>query len=98
MHTRGTWEVWERTQFDESQNQQCVCICDDAGDDAGDLHEVAIIKGHNNAANARLIAASPDLLAALQNLVNACEFWEDQNDPALADARAAIAKATGCES
>lgn len=47
-------------------------------------------------ANARLIAAAPDLLAALQN-VAACF---DANDPdsmanAMADARAAIAKATG---
>jgi type VI protein secretion system component VasF len=46
--------------------------------------------------DARLIAAAPELLAALQN-VAACF---DANDPdsmanAMADARAAIAKATG---
>lgn len=46
--------------------------------------------------DARLIAAAPDLFAALQN-VAACF---DANDPdsmanAMADARAAIAKATG---
>ena len=52
-------------------------------------------------ANARLIAAAPDLLEALQNIA---EYWnQDQNEAAMADAcwhaihtaRAAIAKATG---
>ena len=47
-----------------------------------------------NPADARLIAAAPDLLAALQSLIN------DQRDaslPILSQARAAIAKATGQE-
>ena len=53
------------------------------------------------AANANLLAAAPDLLEALQNIV---EYWnQDQNEAAMADAcwhaihtaRAAIAKATG---
>lgn len=48
-------------------------------------------------ANAHLIAAAPDLLAALENLQEACEYWEDQNDPVLAEARRAIAKAKGGE-
>lgn len=52
-------------------------------------------------ADARLIAAAPDLLEALQNIA---EYWnQDQNEAAMADAcwhaihtaRAAIAKATG---
>ena len=52
-------------------------------------------------ANARLIAAAPDLLESLQNIA---EYWnQDQNEAAMADAcwhaihtaRAAIAKATG---
>ena len=52
-------------------------------------------------ANARLIAATPDLLEALQNIA---EYWnQDQNETAMADAcwhaihtaHAAIAKATG---
>lgn len=45
--------------------------------------------------NACLIAAAPDLLDALLELHAACEYWEDQEDPVLASARAAIAKATG---
>ena len=47
-------------------------------------------------ANARLIAAAPDLLSALQQLA---QGWAPLSDPTiirgLAEARAAIAKATG---
>jgi len=52
-------------------------------------------------ANARLIAASPELLEALQLLVSHAPYWiskagEQQIDrDALAAARAAITKATG---
>ena len=56
--------------------------------------------GQQQEANARLIAAAPDLLESLQNIA---EYWnQDQNEAAMADAcwhaihtaRAAIAKAT----
>lgn len=58
-------------------------------------------KAQELAANSRLIAAAPDLLAALQSIE---EYWnQDHNEMAMADAcwhaintaRAAIAKATG---
>ena len=61
----------------------------------------ALPKAQELAANARLIAAAPDLLEALQNIA---EYWnQDQNEAAMADAcwhaihtaRAAIAKAAG---
>lgn len=52
-----------------------------------------------NAANARLIAAAPDLLDACKNIVAACELTEDAYydaiDTAMNIARAAIAKAEG---
>ena len=48
-------------------------------------------------ANSRLICAAPDLLAALESLHDACEYWEDQEDPVLKSAREAIAKARGGE-
>lgn len=48
--------------------------------------------------NARLIAAAPDLLAALEHLLadaRACEMDVGQYSGSLIEARAAIAKATG---
>jgi hypothetical protein len=56
------------------------------------------------AENARLMAAAPDLLAALKaltdsytRLVNSgdCGFWDPETETPIQDARAAIAKAEG---
>ena len=55
-------------------------------------------RAKESAANARLIAAAPDLLAALNRLVHLTAILPpDMDEPgsAMADARAAIAKATG---
>jgi hypothetical protein len=48
-------------------------------------------------ANARLIAAAPDLLAVLQELEESVEYWSEYDVPlGIVDRiRAAIAKATG---
>ena len=53
------------------------------------------VQGENEA-NARLIAAAPDLLEALKEIVDAADGagW-GQLDPSFKKARAAIAKATG---
>lgn len=48
-------------------------------------------------ANARLIAAAPDLLELLQELVDGMTDVEDSDSRVLFRARAAIAKATGQE-
>lgn len=45
-------------------------------------------------ANARLIAAAPDLLAALQGLMNYVGGWDESTDHPCGIARAAIEKAT----
>lgn len=50
--------------------------------------------GPEGEANARLIAAAPDLLAELAALVHDIEVGITVTDGMLADARAAIAKAT----
>lgn len=46
-------------------------------------------------ANARLIAAAPDLLAALQKMVSDWQGYCEETEPSMVAARAAIAKATG---
>lgn len=48
-------------------------------------------------ANARLIAAAPELLEALDELLAAAENFERPSDKAIASARAAIAKAEGVQ-
>ena len=47
------------------------------------------------AANARLIAAAPELLEALRNMVGFCATTCPEAEMAMDDARKAIAKATG---
>lgn len=47
------------------------------------------------AANQNIIAAAPDLLEALHNMVEAYQHEESIDNPALLEARAAIAKALG---
>lgn len=46
-------------------------------------------------ANANLISAAPDLLQALQNMVESYQYEASPDNPALLQARAAIAKALG---
>jgi hypothetical protein len=56
----------------------------------------------NDAANARLIAAAPDLLEALQVIIKSLADQDDEgmieHAQPMIDARAAIAKATGVQS
>ena len=99
LHTPGPWVA--RDVLGQASN----IVTNDA------LY-VAQVYGHKNkggpmTANARLIAAAPDLLAALRGLLVGCEFrsiagnppaWQAISMPrrgALDNARVAIAKATG---
>lgn len=45
--------------------------------------------------NSRLIETAPELFDALQELHDACEFWDNQDDPVLVKARAVLARARG---
>ena len=85
-HTPGPWVVARNTP--------------DAGysvrtDGEGSFRWIAAMagKGDTDAANARLIAAAPELLAMLKRMIGAAEHGRD--GLALDDAKALIAKAEG---
>ena len=94
-HTPGPWEVvredehewsiWYKYYVDGEKRPRSSWLADSI----------------NSEADARLIAAAPDLIEALKSIE---EYWnQDQNETAMADAcwhaintaRAAIARATG---
>lgn len=88
-HTPGPWEVQNMTVF----NRGCMFVanCDGLGD---------VDRMEMSRANARLIAAAPDLLAALQELLNMPDFdgsviTSAARKQAKHRARDAIAKAGG---
>ena len=85
--TPGPWEA------ERIYNSNCFDITCECGFFIATCHDC--VRGESNAeANARLIAAAPELLEALAEVVNAAdgEGWS-QLDPSLSKARAAIAKA-----
>lgn len=89
-HTPGPWN-WAKSDIDGKYSiygNGPLAYCGDTGAVDGD-----------GEANARLIAAAPDLLAALEALVGEADLGEvdlDDDDRAkLEQARTAIAKATG---
>lgn len=83
-HTQGPWEILNTLEICAGKKDICE------------------MKGWMNEdqANARLIAAAPDLLNALEDLVSLAEVIMRENgeymvDDELTDARNAIAKAKG---
>ena len=83
-HTPAPWKVIETWRFDHAGNQRdaLVIVNDDSNAD--------VLSGTNAEANARLIAAAPELLAALKALMDDRHNWE-----AWLDAENVIAKAEG---
>lgn len=89
-HVPGPWLVGasEYVQRVEIYRERSNGIIDPIGCAYGSSGE--------NIANARLIAAAPTLLGALQDLANCCGHDDDKAlHAALRNASAAIAKATG---
>lgn len=93
-HTPGPWHIGVRT-FHAGRDVygpkgEPVAVADDA-----------ITATPEAEANARLIAAAPELLAALRHLLEdavALNMGESDRSGVLAEARAAIDKATGSQS
>lgn len=99
QHTSGPWRITgSKTKYVEASigNGRVQEVCAVGPTEADDGY------GPTQAANARLIAAAPDLLEALQAVLSRIEkseeWWMDCPDRGGFDAeaiRAAIAKATG---
>lgn len=94
MHTPGPWTSGRAIPADDTVSRIVRAGVD----------HIAVVMDLEGAAqeaadNARLIAAAPDLLAALQALVGEADLGEIDHDDGtralLAQARAAIARATG---
>ena len=84
-HTPGPWQ-WTQ-HFDPT-----ISIYKDGFGQIARLYDSSAGTGK---ANARLIAAAPDLLDALVQFVDEFEGCYADGEPAMIKARAAIAKATG---
>ena len=98
-HTPGPWSY--RTQPHDDwgvvrAGRYIICQARDPRVDHLDLNEYRRTKVDPFEANARLIAAAPDLLEALESAVGAMEVLGHPPDyGALRKAKAAIAKARG---
>jgi hypothetical protein len=107
-HTPGPWAVFERPPANEIFGPAAASFVHcgpDVRDDTGfDLIARAYTRDGLNErqANARLIAAAPDLLAALETFVSKyvemvnsgdAGFWDPETEPKVIAARAALAKA-----
>ena len=83
-HTPGPWVIRETDEYSEKLSIQT------------DEYYVALVDfSHDQTANARLIAAAPDMMEALESMLMARDTVE--REEARREARAAIAKAKGGE-
>lgn len=94
-HTPGPWTV----ALTLTDGRPCIqALGDDHCFDVAyvaPMHEAGKDKTSLEAANASLIAAAPDMLAALQTLLADPYLSDPINNDRMAAARAAIARATG---
>lgn len=93
QHTPGPWKVG---QYLGQLSAWCVHM--DAGDKGRGIDVVEAVCGisaEQRLANARLIAAAPELLHALQQLIDSGDVRDAAEKGAVSMARAAIAKAEG---
>jgi len=97
QHSRGPWEYNDPAKFTQGHGSFSETAVYAAGNAfPWRMAEVAGPDGATEIANARLIAAAPALLAALQAMLAASNY--DEVAASNKAARAAIAKATGSAS
>lgn len=87
-HTPGPWKVVDRLYVwtDDAVGCEVAKVCDENIDDD--------MLGQCDA-DARLIAAAPDLLDAVEELLIYLADWDDPDNETCQRARAAVAKAKG---
>ncbi len=93
-HTPGPWmfecedvgTYGSHFWLESEAGEEIICQSENA-------HQGVLAKGEDFVANARLIAAAPELLEALEGLLNALP--SATSHPAIKKARAALAKAKG---
>ena len=92
-HTPGPWTAFHYTKYKEWHVSTPI---EGSGMRLG-LFPDGVPTEENAEADARLIAASPDLLAVVQELEESAAYWSEYDVPlGIVDRmRAAIAKATG---
>ena len=88
QHTPGPWAV----KHHEDTDTYSIYV---AGQEWNSWTVAALGYAKEDEANARLIAAAPDLLEALQYMLEVCPSINQQGKEAHLRAHAAIAKATG---
>jgi hypothetical protein len=95
-HTPGPWEI--DGEYVQPAGQTSVAVCDVMVMDEGGSK--GWYRGPITQANARLIAASPDLLAQAEKhlaWLSKLTDWAGADDPDLDGLRVAIAKARGAQ-
>lgn len=91
-HTKGPWHH----NVDEAGNNPDICVTNRAGDI---LCDIGGGKFETRLANAKLMAAAPDLLAACEDMLDYIKTYGPARYPGEYDKwQAAIAKAKGKES
>lgn len=98
-HTPGAWELWQAPTGEFAVR---TTYTDDQGRRTTTWPAVCNAGGQPNEANARLIAAAPDMLEALKQFVEEyveminsgdCGFWDPEKEDKVIKARAALSKA-----
>jgi hypothetical protein len=89
-HTKGPW-----TTPGEDGGERVIAFLDSQGKQRTLAHVYDGEEHGSMESNARLIAAAPELLISLKEMVHFDDLPESEQQPAVERARAAIARATG---